>query len=161
MNKIMLIAAIDNNNGIGYNNKLLCELPLDLKSFRNNTLGCNIIMGRKTFESLPNGALKQRKNIVLSNSTHKLKDCFVVNNINDALDTCDKNKDIFVIGGESVYKQFINIASYMIITHIDNKFECDAYFPEFNLNNWSAISSRCYVDNLYNCKRVVYSRKQK
>ena len=97
---ITLIAAVSKNNGIGLNNKLLWYNKDDLKRFKELTIGHSIIMGRKTFESLPNGALPNRKNIVLTREkNYSNKNIFVANNINDAIQLTKNDSNPFIIGG--------------------------------------------------------------
>ena len=104
--KIALIAVVDEKNGIGNKNKLLCHLPADLKRFKELTTGHSIIMGRKTFESLPNGPLPNRINIILTqNNCYKANGCFIVNSVNQALEMvkeyCEGKKDFYQIVGYS------------------------------------------------------------
>ncbi len=138
--KIALIVVVDENNGIGKNNKLLCHLPADLKHFKELTTGHSIIMGRKTFESLPNGPLPNRKNIVLTQNTdYKANGCYIAHSVIQALDF-SKGEDItFVIGGEKIYKEFIDIADMLNVTKIHHTFEADTYFPKMDWNQWKLI----------------------
>lgn len=135
--KIALIAALDEYNGIGKDNKLLCYLPADLKRFKQLTTGNCILMGRKTFESLPNGALPNRKNIVLTrNTSYNPKGAEVIHTADEVFQFCKKDEKIFVIGGEEIYKLFIKIADILHITRIHHQFEADAFFPEFTQKDW-------------------------
>jgi dihydrofolate reductase len=135
--KIALIAAIDENNGIGKNNQLLCHLPADLKHFKMLTTGHSIIMGRKTFESLPNGPLPNRKNIVLTqNANYKASNCIFAYSIKEVLEICKEEPIVFVIGGEKIYKEFLAFSEILYITSIKHVFEADAFFPEIEFNQW-------------------------
>ncbi len=137
---ISIIVAVANNNAIGFKNNLLCYLPNDLKWFKKNTSGHNIIMGKNTYLSLPKGALPNRTNIVLtSDKTISYPNCKMANNINEALNLCEKDKQNFVIGGASVYKLFLPFANQLYLTKIHNSFEADTFFPEINFNNWKEI----------------------
>jgi dihydrofolate reductase len=125
---ITLISAYSKNKVIGVDNKLPWHLPEDLKRFKSLTLGKNIVMGRKTFESIGR-PLPGRTNIVLSKSGFKADGVFVYDSIPNILNDF---KDIVVIGGEQIYKTFLYYADTLEITEIDKEFEGDAFFPEFN-----------------------------
>lgn len=145
MMKIALIAVIDQNNGIGKDNKLLCHLPADLKRFKTLTTGNSIIMGRKTFESLPNGSLPNRRNIVITyNPDYFAKDCNIAHSVEKAIELSDKDKECFIIGGEQIYKIFMEKADILYITKIHHSFEADAFFPAIESNKWQLF------ENLYN-----------
>ncbi len=136
--KINIIAAVAQNRAIGNDNKLLYWLPNDLKRFKNLTIGHTIIMGRKTFESLPKGALPNRRNIVLSNSKHNFpgSDCY--SSLEEALNHCSNEEDIFIIGGASVYNQAIKIADRLCLTEIhDTPKQADTFFPPYD--DWKEI----------------------
>ncbi|OQY03399.1 MAG: hypothetical protein B6I20_05085 [Bacteroidetes bacterium 4572_117] len=136
---ISIIAVLDTNNAIGKNNKLLCYLPADLKHFKKLTTGHTIVMGRKTYESLPNGALPNRKNVVLTkNTAFKCKGCDVVNSVEEVLDICREDENVFIIGGAQIYKLFIEKADRLYLTHVHNEFKADTYFPDYETNKWSA-----------------------
>lgn len=131
-----LIAAADKNWGIGYKNKLLVSIPSDMKFFRTTTTGKVIVMGRKTLESFPNGMpLKNRTNIVLtSNQDYRVKDAIIVHTLEDLLKELEKynSDDIYVIGGESVYRQLLPYCNTAYITKIDHVFQADTFFPNLD-----------------------------
>lgn len=135
---ISLIAAIDNNNTIGYNGDMLCYIPSDLKRFKEITSGHAVIMGRKTFESLPNGALPNRRNIVITrNCNYKCSNCATADSLSSALKLCKNESEVFVIGGGEIYREAMDRADKLYITHINHSFDkSDAFFPEINLNDW-------------------------
>jgi dihydrofolate reductase len=138
--KIALIAVVDENNGIGKDNHLLCHLPADLKRFKELTTGHSIIMGRKTFESLRNGPLPNRKNIVITkNPDYKANGCYIVHSVDQALEICKEEITAFVIGGEQIYSKFINIADILYITKIYQIFDADVFFPEINPDQWQLL----------------------
>lgn len=142
---ISIIVAINRNNGIGYKNELLYWLPNDLKRFKSLTTGHTIIMGRKTFESLPKGALPNRRNIVLSSRdvTFPGAECF--HSLQDALDACKGEEEIFIIGGASLYKEAMAVADCLYITEIeDAEKEADAFFPEISKEEWHEKSRECH-----------------
>ncbi len=151
MAKIILIAAIDKRNAIGYNNKLLFHIPNDLKRFKELTTGHTVVMGRKTFESLPKGALPNRRNIVLSRN----KDlCYpnteIFSSIEDALKSCTQAEKVFIIGGEQIYSTCIGFADELEITEIDKTAEhSDAFFPIIDKNIWKVKEIKEYkTDNI-------------
>lgn len=158
---INFIVAVDKNNVIGKDNKLPWRLPEDLKYFKKTTLDKTMIMGRKTFESLP-GILPGRNHVVLTrkgiNTEHPQVSS--IGSVKDVL-TKFKNEEIFVIGGSDIFKQFLPYVDKLFITHIDEVFEGDTYFPEINLDNWELKS---YVKgikdekNPYDYSFKVYKR---
>jgi dihydrofolate reductase len=134
---ITIIVAVDRNNGIGYRNNLLAHLPGDLQRFKKITMGHCLIMGKKTWESLPRKPLPGRKNIVLTDNELDCFDCAeTARSIDEALGMCDPGKEIFIIGGGSVYRQFMPLADRLLITHIHEEFKADTFFPEISPDEW-------------------------
>ena len=130
MKTISIIAAVAQNNALRYKNQLLYHLPDDLKRFKKLTSGHTVIMGKNTYDSLPNGALPNRRNIVLSRSVKELPNCDVYTNIDEALKSCG-DEEIFIIGGASIYKQMIDKADKIYITEVyDFPENADVFFPE-------------------------------
>ena len=131
-----LIAAVDKNWAIGCKNKLLVSIPADMKFFRETTTGKVVVMGRKTLESFPNGQpLKKRVNIVLTHDKNfKAGDAFIVHSMEELREELKKypSEDIYVIGGETIYKQLLDDCDVAHITKIDYAFEADAYFPNLD-----------------------------
>lgn len=131
-----LIAAVDANWGIGYKNKLLVSIPDDMKFFRETTTGKVVVMGRKTLESFPNGKpLKNRTNIVLTKDpNYRVDGTIVVHNMDELHEELAKypSEDIYIIGGESVYRQLVDECDVAHITKIDFSYEADAYFPNLD-----------------------------
>lgn len=136
---ISIIAAVDRRMAIGYQNKLLFWLPNDLKRFKALTTGHTIVMGRKTFESLPKGALPNRRNIVLSsNAATVCPGAEVFTGLQEALEHCGSDEDIYIIGGESVYRQALPLADRLCLTEIDDEApQADAYFPTIDPAVWT------------------------
>lgn len=129
---ISIIAAVARNRAIGYRNKLLYWLPDDLRRFKQLTTGHTIIMGRRTFESLPKGALPNRRNIVLSRGSSDFPGCDRFASLKEALAHCKDNEEVFIIGGASVYGQAMPIADRLCLTEIDDVPEnADAFFPPY------------------------------
>ena len=136
-----IIAAVDQNWAIGKNNALLVSIPADLKFFREMTTGKVVVMGRKTLESFPNGLpLKNRTNIVLTGNPHyKVKDAIVVHTKEQLLDELKQyeSKDIYVIGGESIYRMLLDQCDTAYVTKIDYIYEADTYVPNLDeLPEW-------------------------
>lgn len=130
-----MIAAVAQNRAIGYQNKLIYWLPNDLKRFKALTTGHTIIMGRRTFESLPKGALPNRRNVVLSRTQSGFEGCDTYSSLTKALESCNNNEVVFIIGGESIYKEAIEKANTLFLTEInDTPLQADAFFPYYN--NW-------------------------
>ena len=160
---ISIIVAIDLNNAIGKENELLCYLPNDLKHFKQVTLGHSIIMGRKTFESLPNGALPGRKNIVLTKDRKlEFNGCITMNSLQAAIDLTDKEDHVFIIGGGSIYNEAIDIADNLYVTHINYAFEdSDAFFPKIDSNIWKKTSEVFFLSdekNKYEHSFIIYDK---
>ena len=138
---ITIIAAINKNRGLGFENKLLYWLPNDLKRFKALTTGHTIIMGRKTFESFPKGALPNRRNIVLSKGDHNFPGAECFHSLEEALMHCGKEEDIYIIGGAGLYAEALAIADRLCLTEIeDDKKEADVFFPEIDTTSWKVVN---------------------
>ena len=131
-----IIVAADKNWAIGKDNQLLVSIPADMKFFRTTTTGKVVVMGRKTLESFPNGQpLKNRTNIVLTHDrTYRVKDAVVVYSMDELREELKKydSEDIYVIGGESIYRQLVDECDVAHITKIDFAYDADAYFPNLD-----------------------------
>lgn len=145
---ITIIVATDRNYGIGYNNGLLAHIPGDLRRFREITMGHCLIMGKKTWESLPNKPLTGRKNIVLTDNELDCFDCAeTARSVEEALSLCEAGKEIFIIGGGSVYRQFMPLADRLMVTHIHAEFQADTYFPEISSDEWYLSEREDYLSD--------------
>lgn len=131
-----LIVAVDNNWAIGKKNKLLVSIPNDMKHFREETTGKVVVLGRKTLETFPQGQpLKNRTNVILSrNAKHEVKGAITVHSVEELLEELKKydDGDVYVIGGDSVYKQLLPYCNVAHVTKIDHEYEADAYFPNLD-----------------------------
>ncbi|SHN18933.1 dihydrofolate reductase [Gracilibacillus kekensis] len=162
---ISLLFAMDRNRVIGKDNTLPWHLPKDLKFFKDLTLGNSIIMGRKTFESM-NGPLPKRDNIVLtSNTDFQHGNCKVIHSIEKIKEWDSENpeKEWFVIGGEVIFKQVIDFADRIYMTYIDEAFEGDTFFPDFDESNWTVTSKEKGEKddkNKYDYYFIQYDRKK-
>ncbi len=141
-----IIVAFDKNQLIGKNNKMPWHFPEDLKYFKKVTSGKKVVMGRKTYESILNylkKPLPNRHNIVITSKKGKFPEVECFHRVEDFLNKYNnRSEEIFIIGGKSIYKQFINIVDRLYITHIDQAFEGDTYFPPFNIDDFKLIKKK-------------------
>jgi dihydrofolate reductase len=172
---LSIISAIGNNNEIGKKNDLLWNLPADMKHFRETTRGHTVIMGQKTFESLArdkNGKqigrlLPNRRNIILTQEdSFKVEGAEIVRSIEELTNlvekTTNKNEEVFVIGGGSIYKLMIEKADKLYITHVKSEFpDAEIFFPEIDPKKWKKTKSEIHSkDNLneYDLEFVEYNK---
>ena len=140
-----LIVAVDNNWAIGKNNGLLVRIPEDQKFFRQTTNNHDVVMGRKTLESFPNKIpLPNRINIVLTkNQDYQAKDAVIVHSVEELFEVLKdyKDREIFVIGGQSIYEQLLPYCDVAHVTKINYEYEADAYFPNLDkLPEWEIVA---------------------
>lgn len=157
---INLIAAIGKNNELGKDNDLIWRLKADMKFFRETTMGHPIVMGRKTFESLPK-VLPGRKNIVLSSNEIQDNEIELYKSIKEfLLNYKDYDGEVYIIGGASIYKAFIDMASKLYLTEIEaEEKEADVYFPNFNKEEYNKEIISDLEENSIKFKHVLYKRK--
>ena len=147
MRKITIIVAASENSVIGYKNALPWHISEDLKNFKKITINHSVIMGRKTFESIGK-PLKDRRNIVISrDKTLKIEGIEVVNSLDDAVCRTKDENEIFIIGGEQIYKIALPIATNMHITRVYRTIEGDAFFPTFENSQWKILSQNDLESN--------------
>jgi dihydrofolate reductase len=159
---ISIIVAVSEDWGIGKNNELLWHISEDLKRFKRLTTGNSIIMGKRTWESLPRKPLPGRKNIVLTdNPAEKIENAITAYSIEDAIGKCEKGEEIFIIGGGSIYKQFMPVADRLYITHVHKKAAADIYFPEIDLKLWKITEKEEFKsgENSIPYTYAIYERK--
>jgi dihydrofolate reductase len=174
---LSIIACISKTNrAIGYQNRLLYHIKSDLTRFRELTTGHAIIMGRKTYESLPNGALPHRRNIVVSRSMKEMEGCEVYPNLEAALKAAEgKTEETFIIGGESIYRQSLHAARKLYLTVVDDTTvndaevddaainatpqQADAFFPEINPEEWELIEKEMRNENGLSFSFLTYLKK--
>lgn len=154
---ISIIVAMAKNRVIGKDNDMPWgRLPIDLRHFKLVTEGNPIIMGRKTYESIGR-PLPKRRNIVLSRNKTEIKGCEVVSSLEEALELVKNEKEVFIIGGGYLYKEALNIADKLFLTHIDAEFEGDTFFPKYEHLNFYEIdhfhAAKNY-ENDYTCDFV-------
>lgn len=158
---LSIIACISQTNrAIGYQNRLLYHIKSDLTRFRELTTGHTIIMGRKTYESLPNGALPHRRNIVVSRSMKEMEGCEVYPNLDAALKAAESPQETFIIGGESIYRQSLPAAHKLYLTVVDDApQQADAFFPEINPKEWKLIEKEMRNENGLSFSFLTYLKK--
>lgn len=159
---ITIIAAVADNNALGKNNELLWHLPNDFKRFKSITTGHYIIMGRKTFESFPKPLPNRTHVIITRQKNYSYDGCIIVDSLQNALATCSKEKEVFIIGGGEIYKQSIEIADKLDITKVHNTFKADTFFPEIDLDKWNLIASEFHPKDekhLFDFSFQTYIRK--
>lgn len=138
---ISLIVAMDNNRLIGKENDLPWRLPADLQYFKQTTMGHTIVMGRKTFESIGK-PLPNRRNVILTgNKDYHHEGVKVIHSVDDLM-SLEEESELFVIGGATVYEQTMNVVTRLYVTHIEEAFEGDTYFPEIDSSVWKEVSKK-------------------
>ena len=161
-----LIAAVDSNWAIGNRGELLVRIPKDHKNFREMTTGKVVVLGRKTMDTFPQGQpLKNRTNIILSrDESYSVKDATVVHSVEELLEEVKKydSRDVYIIGGESIYAQLVKYCDTAHITKRDHEYEADAYFPNLDADpDWEVTGEsdeETYFDLEY--RFVRYERKK-
>lgn len=136
MNNLSMIAAVGQNLELGYKNQLLCHLPIDLKHFKTITSGHTVLMGDRTWESLPKKPLPNRRNIVITLDDVEFPDCETVHSIEDALKLIEGEEEAFIMGGATMYKLFLPYAQKLYLTRIASEFTADVFFPTIDENEW-------------------------
>ena len=167
MTKFKIIACINQKMALGKDGSLLYKIRNDLANFKRCTLNNVVIMGRSTYESLPNGEpLKDRINVIVTSNEEfgvdvKYDNVYIVHSINDAVELCDAffyDKEVFVIGGESIYRQFMeaNLIDEMRLTIVNDDGDGDVFFPQYNEEDWyvyyksmAQVSSNDNVDKSF------------
>ena len=159
--KISLIAAFAEEGVIGKDGKIPWILKEDLKHFRNKTEGCSVVMGRKTYDSIGR-PLPNRLNIVMTRNPKRLEGVKEVTNKEEALEIASSYSDeVFVIGGEKIYEEFLPMATKMYLTKIDIKVKGDSFFPKWSLNDWKELSRNDKKDLDQNIKYCFLEYKRK
>lgn len=161
-----LIVAVDENWAIGNKNELLISIPADHKFFRQETTGKVVVLGRKTLETFPQGLpLKNRTNIILStNPSYHVKDAVVVHSVEELLKEVEQynTEDVYIVGGESIYRQMLPYCDVAHVTKIDHGYEADAYFPNLDKEpEWQITADseeQTYFDITYHF--LKYERKK-
>ncbi len=165
MSTISLICALAQNRAIGRKQELLWHLPNDMKRFKELTVGHIVVMGRRTFESLPKGALPNRKNIVLTSMPEAMGVTSIAcSSLDEAVQFSENDKEIYIIGGFGVYQEALGIADKMYLTYVHATFEdADTFFPEVNYDEWEEVSRKEFKadeKHAYDYSFVEYVRKK-
>ena len=163
MKTISIIVAVAENGAIGKDNQLLWHISNDLKRFKKITSGHPVIMGKKTFESLPVQPLPNRINIVLTDVPgEKIKECAMAYSRPEAVELCPEGEECFVIGGGSVYRQFLPLADRLYITKVHKTFDADTFFPEIDEKEWELTSYEEVTDDVsvpFRYEYLIFERK--
>ena len=149
--KISIVVAIAENNAIGKENKLLWHISADMKRFKQITAEHTVIMGKNTFFSLPKRPLANRRNIVISDDPgDSFPGCEMAYSIREAIGKCEPGRENFVIGGASVYRQFLPHAQKLYITRVHQSFDADTFFPEIRSGEWEIVEEENVMDDPQN-----------
>jgi dihydrofolate reductase len=154
---IALVVAISENNAIGKDNQLLWHLPADLKHFKTITTGHTIIMGRKTYDSIGK-PLPNRRNIVVSRNTAlTIAGAEVVHSLADALQICEHEDEVHIIGGAELFNQSIDLANKIYLTRVHQTYEADTYFPEIDSSEWEESNLEQHLPDEKNTVAYTFS----
>jgi len=161
--QVSIIVAIAKNNAIGKDNDLLWHISNDLKRFKEITKGKWVIMGKRTYFSLPVRPLPNRTNMIITDiSGEKIDNCLMAYSIEDAVEKMDGKGENFIIGGGSIYRQFMPFADKLYITRVHKDFEADTFFPEISLDEWMLTEKTDVLDdnqNDFTYSFEIYKRK--
>ncbi len=152
---VSLIAAVDEQFGLGKDNALLCHLPADLQHFKSLTLSKPIIMGRNTFESIGR-PLPHRHNIVLSRHTAAIKGVTIASSLDAAFELAKDQEEVMIIGGASIYEQAMVYAQRIYLTLIHHQFDADVFFPSFDKTEWVCQNEFHRVRDERNCYDMTF-----
>lgn len=162
--QISIIVAAAENNAIGKNNDLLWHISRDLKRFKELTQGHYIVMGKKTYFSLPKRPLPNRTSLIITDiAGEEIDGCLMAYSIEDAISKMDPENENFIIGGGSVYAQFLQYADKIYLTRVNKEFDADTFFPEISLNEWNLKAKTEVTDDTQNdftYSFETYVRKQ-
>lgn len=157
---ISIIVAVSEDMGIGLNNNLLWHIPDDLKHFKKVTMGKPVIMGKNTWQSLPHKPLPGRENIVLTDiRSDVFEGAHTVYSIGEVLDLAKNFDEVFIIGGGSLYRQFLPMADRLYITHVHKSTAADVFFPPIDPATWETVDTEPYMDAPIPYSYVVYQRR--
>jgi dihydrofolate reductase len=161
--RISIIAAVAENNAIGKNNDLLWHISKDLKRFKELTNGHYVVMGKRTYYSLPTRPLPNRTNMIITDVPgEQIDNCVMAYSIEEAVKKFDNEKENFIIGGGSIYKQFMPLADKLYITRVHKSFDADTFFPDISTSEWDLIEKIDVTDDTQNdftYSFEIYERK--
>lgn len=153
---LTIIVAADKNNGIGIKNELPWRLSDDLKRFKAITSGHTIIMGRNTWFSLPKRPLPNRKNVVLTNESIQEDGAVLAWSIDEVMGLCDPQNENFIIGGDSIYRQFLPFCQKVLLTRVNGDFDTDTFFPDLDQKIWHQESESELMTDSVSCITYTY-----
>lgn len=160
---VTIIAAVGRNRALGKDNDLIWHLPADLRRFKSLTRGHHVIMGRKTFESLGKPLPKRTNVIVSRNPDYRAEGCIVVNSLEKALEIAQSDPNPFILGGAEIYRQALSFADHMDLTFVHEEFEADAFFPEFDPEEWELMGREDFNkddENPFDYSFVQYKKRK-
>lgn len=156
--EIAAIVATDLNNGIGKNNALLCYLPADLKYFKTTTMGCPVIMGRKTYDSMNGKLLPGRRNMIVTRQKDlKIEGAEIFHSVEEALKHCHEEK-VFIIGGAEIFRLSMHLIDTLYRTLIKNTFDADTFFPEIKSDEFEKVSEECFAADEKNTQDYCFEK---
>ena len=159
-----IIVAMDQNNGIGYQNRLPWRLPADLRLLKQYTMGHHLIMGRKTYESIGKPLPGRVSIVVTRNPSYQAEGCLMTHSVPAALALAkaEGEREAFIFGGNEIYREGLQFTDRIYLTHIQAEFEVDTFFPEFDRSLWTESHSDFYPsdeENLYPFSFTIYDRR--
>ena len=161
---ISIIVAVAENNAIGKNNELLWHISGDMKRFKALTTGHPVVMGKRTWASLPKRPLPDRTNIVITDDpADHFEGCIMAWSIEEALSKCNPDDETFIIGGASVYRQILPVTDRLYLTKVNKAFEGDVFFPEINYGDWMLKLKEDFPPddkNDFSYTYMIYDRKR-
>ncbi|NEU08093.1 dihydrofolate reductase [Flavihumibacter sp. R14] len=158
---IQIVVIVDENNGIGKDNQLLCHMPADLKHFKKHTVGHPVIMGRRTFDSIKK-PLPNRRNIVVTRQDMEIEGCDVVGSIEQALALCNGEDLVSIVGGAMIFEQSMDLVNRIHLTCMHHQFEADTFFPKIDPASWKITSEEDHDaddKNPYPYSFITYERR--
>ena len=158
---IQIVVIVDEKNGIGKDNQLLCHMPADLKHFKKHTIGHPVIMGRKTFDSMGK-ALPNRRNIVITRQDLRIEGCEVVHSVEKALELCRGEELVSIIGGATIFEQSMDMVNEIHLTCMHHTFEADTFFPKIDTTMWKITDREDHEadeKNPYDYSFITYKRR--
>lgn len=154
---VSAVVAISSNHAIGKNNELLWHLPADLKHFKQITSGHTVIMGRKTYDSIGR-PLPNRRNIIITRKTDlQIPGVEVTNSVDEALQLCAQEAEVFIIGGAEIYKSALPLTNRIYLTTVQATYDADAYFPEIDRNEWAETEIEAHAPDEKNKLAYTFS----
>ena len=160
-----LIVNVDSNWAIGYRGKLLVSIPEDMKFFRSETTGKVVVLGRKTLDTFPGGQpLKNRTNIILTrNPNYQVKGAIICHSVEEVLEELKKynSEDVYIIGGDSIYKEFLPYCDVAHVTRTDHVYDADAWFPNLDEKEEWVVTADSEEQTYFDLEYYFYKYEKK